>query len=750
MNTQGEGQDEWPPARSEALWFALGRRIDGRRPERHLAHVLMILGTACLILSYAALAILAVTYQARLIRDAARSPVPAEAGMDGAGHFIPISDDAGGRWVDVFVVEPGENSQLPPGLSAWPEPGHVVLSPVLEGTEDGAEIVARYGKAAPQTIGVEGLASPTERLAYVRPEQGIVQGGRGYGLMTYGFPTDQTLIGDGQWGGALRQPPLEIAGGSLIVFLVIPSHVLMFVAARAGSGRRDKQQQLLRVLGASRCETRSYLAGSLRRPMLVGAATALLVIMASLVHDFQIPVVSYRLLASDLRGGIVWILLAAALGTGVAALIVRATNRVKPALTATRPQPVRLKERQWKVILLPAVCFFFVSAFTWSLKYTDTYARTLIVYVGIALIAAALPPFIGAMSATAARIMIALGFRRGSPGLLIAGRRLLSEPRGLRRLTAGVALVILLSAHVMVLGTVTNPDEQAARNLDQLVGGSVVTVGWPRSDREKDALADVIGDGAVYAGFITPDPKNAPGEVKLFAQCPALELLGLECGAAHLKPEDLPANDSMAFVRSLTYITQLEVTPQGVMDQREPEDSEAEYVLFAMTTDHSKFPIEKIRADLAHRLLPHPEVADVASTWAVGTRQQIDLFAWLPLFAGAAALMLVAAVLGALLGDMSVQADQAGVARMWSPDAQLSRTVAIGTVLVPVLIAIGVAAGVAFWTTFPLTIPPINGVLPAGYWMITVMLPGVLAVVIAMLAASLQRRRIEHWMPSKQ
>lgn len=750
MNEQARTARRWPSGSGRRVWNELGRRVDSRRPERRLSQVLLGIATGTLVLAMASIAVLAVTYQARLERDAARSPLPVADGTAGAGRFIPISDSVGTRWVDVFVIEPGPNTALPPGLSAWPEPGHVVLSPALDGTEDGATIVARYGTASPGMIGLDGLTSPAERLAYVRPAAGTVQKDRGWAVTGYGFPDHPMLLDDGQWGGALRQPPFEIAAGTVLVFLVIPALVLMFVAARAGSGRRDRQQQLLSMLGADRQTRRDYLAGSTGRPMIIGAAGAAVLLLVLMVTDVQLPVVDYPLLSADMRRGSLWIVLTALLGVGTAMAIVRRTNKVRPSLSATRPQPARLVERRWKILLLPAVCFLFVTGFTWSLSYTDTYARTLMIYLGIAAIAGTLPSFIGALSALAARLMVVLGVRRGSPGLIVAGRRVLAEPRALRRLTAGVALVVVLSAHVMVLGTVTNPEEQSARRLDQLVHGSMVTADWPRSTKEQSALIEALGRGTLYVGLIVRDPTNHPGQVELQATCPALTSLGLDCADTTFAPSSLPGTARISFLRSLTYITTLDVRLRDPLAVTEPEDSSAEYDLYAMTPDGTAFPLERVRTDLDHSVLPAPAVTDVAASWSVGTQQQIDLFAWLPLFSGCAALMLVTAILGALLGDANVQADQVGVARMWSPGAELSVTIAIGTVLVPVLIAVVVAAGVAFWTTYPLTIAPINGELPRAYWIVTVVLPLLMAVLITSAGAMLHRRRIEGWMPAKQ
>ena len=87
---------------------------------------------------------------------------------------------------------------------------------------------------------------------------------------------------------------------------------------------------------------------------------------------------------------------------------------------------------------------------------------------------------------------------------------------------------------------------------------------------------------------------------------------------------------------------------------------------------------------------------------------------------------------------------------MWAPPASLSYAVAFGTVLAPSMIAITVAAGAAFWTTYPLTLPPINGTLPAGYWWATVVLPVIAASAVTVASAHLQRRRVDAWMPSKE
>lgn len=741
---------EWPHAGRRAPWRDLGRIVDRERPERTTIGALITVATAALILACTSLGMLTAVYDARLDRDADRSPLPIAEDTPGAGRFIPISDSADGRWVDVFVVEPGPNTKLPPGLAQWPEPGEVVLSPALAGTPAGAEILQRYGRQARAVIAPDGLVAPTERVAYVRAHPGVVDRSRGYAFTSFGFPEETAPWSNGQWGGVTRQMPYAVAIGGVAVLLLVPALVLMTVAARAGSHRRDRQLQVLAMCGASRAQRRAYLWGATGRPLLRGVVIAAAVIALCLMVDLPLPVVDYTVQAADLRRGAPVVLGAALLGIAGAVLILLRSNRARPALSSTRPRPKEAPDGVKGLLALPVLCWLFVIGFTWSIRYTDTFARTILVYVGICALVLAIPSFLGGLGALIARVMVRRGVRRGRVGLLVAGRRLLAQPRGTRRLTLGIAVMILLTGHALVQGTLSTPEEQAAEQIDALADGKIMAVDWPGNAAEREAMGATIGDRALYVGLIVPDPRNRPGDARLLATCEALTMLNIACAPHMMTSDEAPATREMAFLKSLNYLTSLTVEVSDPFAEDEPSETEAGHSLYAMNRDGYRFDVTAIRDDLAHTILPSPGVADVASEWRIGTQNRIDLFAWMPLFAACGLLLLTVAVLGALLSDTGEQADRAGVLRMWAPERSLTWTVAAGTVLVPMLIAILVAAGAAFWTTFPLTLPPINGSLPAGYWAATVVLPVIAAIGITAASAHLQQRRLERWMPAKE
>ncbi|WP_106507253.1 hypothetical protein [Brachybacterium timonense] len=750
MSQVDEPASEWPGTGTRSPWRELGRTVDVQRPERRTIGALITIATTALILACTALGILTAVYDARLHRDAARSPLPIADDTPGAGRFIPISDSADGRWVDVFVIDPGPNTALPPGLPAWPAPGEVVLSPALSGTAAGDQIVQKYGTKAPTEITSEGLVSSTERIAYIRARPGVVEPGRGFAVTNYGFPDEVAPWSDGQWAGALRQMPYAVAIGGVLVLLVLPSLVLMHVAARAGSARRDRQLQLLALFGASAAQRRAYLWGSMGRPLLRGVVIAGAAVICVLLVDLPLPLVSYTIQSADLRRGAGIVITPGILAAGMAALIIVRRNRTRPVLSSTRPRPKDPPDGVKGLLILPLVCWFFVTAFTWSIAYTDTFARTILIYIGICAMALAMPSFIGGLSAAAARGMVRAGIARGRVGLLLAGRQLLAQPRGTRRLTLGIAITILLTGHVLVHGTLNSPDEQAANEIDKLADGKIVSVAWPMNAVQRTALSAAIGDRALFVGLITPDPKNRPGDVRLVGDCSALTVLGIRCEGREMSVSDLPPARGMTYLRSLSYITTLTVVVDDPFAMDEPEDTSAEYALYAMSRNGDPLPVVEMNVDIAHAILPPPPVADVASEWRIGTQNRIDLFAWMPLLAAVGLLLLTVAVLGALLGDNGDQADRSGVVRMWAPPASLSYAVAFGTVLAPSMIAITVAAGAAFWTTYPLTLPPINGTLPAGYWWATVVLPVIAASAVTVASAHLQRRRVDAWMPSKE
>ncbi|MEU9332419.1 FtsX-like permease family protein [Streptomyces sp. NPDC048290] len=175
------------------------------------------------------------------------------------GTLLIVTADTEYRGSDVRgrIVEPeGPKAPLPPGVSAFPEPGAMVVSPALKellDSSEGALLRERLPERIVGTIGEPGLIGSHE-LAFYRGGEGLER-----------HLDDKTTRIDsfGRDSGVTEpwDPVLMLL--VLVVFVVLLMPVAVFVAAaeRFGSDGRDRRLAALRLVGSDRHMTRRIAAG---------------------------------------------------------------------------------------------------------------------------------------------------------------------------------------------------------------------------------------------------------------------------------------------------------------------------------------------------------------------------------------------------------------------------------------------------------------------------------------------------------
>ncbi|GAA3884544.1 FtsX-like permease family protein [Streptomyces sedi] len=174
---------------------------------------------------------------------------------------MELQPDAGER----TTAEP------PPGLSAFPGPGEMVVSPALDRLLDSPEgelLAERMDMRRVGVIGDEGLVGSQELYFYAgvddMPEQGALR------IDGFGQSSD-----DGELHPALLLLILVIA-----VVLLMPVPILITTAARFGGERRDRRLAALRLVGADSGMTRRIAAGESLVGALLGVVAGGLLFLA--------------------------------------------------------------------------------------------------------------------------------------------------------------------------------------------------------------------------------------------------------------------------------------------------------------------------------------------------------------------------------------------------------------------------------------------------------------------------------------
>ncbi|MFE2532330.1 ABC transporter permease [Streptomyces sp. NPDC059371] len=225
------------------------------------------LGVALLLLTTALPSALA----SRHDRESARSDITYSATVKKKSDrtLIVAHTDTTFRDEDVrgrLVRPEGSRAPLPPGVSAFPAPGDMVVSPALGRllkSPDGRLLRERLGYRVTGTIADAGLVGPHE-LAYYAGSKSLPASGVGTGRVeridTFGSPGQSEAM----------DPVLVLLVLIVFVVLLMPVGVFIAAAVRFGGERRDRRLAALRLVGADGRMTRRIAAGEALAGALLG------------------------------------------------------------------------------------------------------------------------------------------------------------------------------------------------------------------------------------------------------------------------------------------------------------------------------------------------------------------------------------------------------------------------------------------------------------------------------------------------
>ncbi|NJP94335.1 ABC transporter permease [Nonomuraea sp. FMUSA5-5] len=389
-------------------------------------------------------------FQARAERGAWRNPVPAASGAVAveASRYDFVRD----RTITVvdLAALPGRTPEPPPGLPRFPAPGETWLSPALaELAEElpAGELAERYpGRKG--VLGDEALVFPGELVAVVghAPDSPAMTAQR----------TDDWVV---------AKPPVKVASLagqpsedaeayqvlSLIasVLMVVPLLVFGGAAARLTVARRDQRLAALRLVGATPGQV---VAMTVAEAVIVALAGAL---AGAVVFALAVPLLA----GIEMQGGpwfagdlfppplvLAGVLVAVPLLVGLSAVAGLRRVVVSPLGVAKRETPPGM--RFVRVLALLAV----LAAF--PLLTRGTSASIIAVALALAFLCINLAGpwvvgMIGRITAASAR----------GPARLLAGRRLVDDPRAAWRTVSGVALTGFVAGFLGLLSPTGFGDE---------------------------------------------------------------------------------------------------------------------------------------------------------------------------------------------------------------------------------------------------------------------------------------------------
>ncbi|WP_242676449.1 FtsX-like permease family protein [Streptosporangium minutum] len=383
-----------------------------------------------------------IAFQGRADREAWRNPVAA-TGKATAIETVrrDYVRDRQITVVDLAALEPG--AAPPPGLERFPAPGEVWFSPALAELArelPADQLAGRFPGKIAGTVGDEALVHPGELVA--------VRGQRSDSPMMTAGPVNNSRVGAGPMkisgftGQATGDAEAYKALGLIAsVLMVVPLLVFGGAAARLTVARRDQRLAALRLVGATPGQVVTMTVAEAVITAFGGA------VLGAALYGLGIPLLTGIEIAggpwflSDMWPGVLAVLavlLAVPLLVGLSAVVGLRRIVVSPLGVAKRETP-------------PAMRFIRVVALLASLAMVpvlrvDSAIVMAVVVIGLPFLAINLagPWVVGMLGRIVSR-----SARR--PARLLAGRRLMDDPKAAWRTVSGVAMTGFVAGFIGLL-----------------------------------------------------------------------------------------------------------------------------------------------------------------------------------------------------------------------------------------------------------------------------------------------------------
>ncbi len=366
-----------------------------------------------------------------------------------------------GRRIRGRLLRPeGPRAPVPPGVSALPRPGEMVVSPALAGLlESGGSTLLRerLPDRVVGTIGKQGLVGPDDLIYYAGSDK-----------LTPGTYTDReqpdevariSSFAGHERGDAMRSE-LALLGALACAVLLLPVGALIATAVRFGGERRDRRLAALRLVGADNRMTRRVAAGEALAGALLGLAVGAGLFLAARQLGPSVSFERIGTFPSDLMPGLP---AAAAIAVAVPVLAVLVSLfalrhvAIEP-LGVVREAP-RARRRLWWRLLLPVAGLALLVpldggrphfAGSWAVGRSSAVGASGPAALGSALLLAgalALLPWL--VEACVARL------RGGPPAWQLATRRLQLDSSAASRAVSGIVVAVAgaISVQMVMAGT---------------------------------------------------------------------------------------------------------------------------------------------------------------------------------------------------------------------------------------------------------------------------------------------------------
>jgi len=429
-------------------------------------------------------------------RADARAIHAAAPGAPAHFRFRVLDDDSydGRPWTRVLLARGSTATHPPPGLTALPAPGQIIVSPAIaSAARHDPGLRQRLGGPITSTIGDAGLEGPDDQYSYI----GVTEA-------QLGSEFDDGAGFGGQ--ASLQTAPKKAIVFELLLLVGLPALLFLSTCARLSAATRARRLAALRILGFSRREIIAVSAWEAGLGAVLGAVLGALLYAAIntllpgsglvgttwFTHDTQL----------SLTGLLVIMVAVALLAIRLAAAGMR---RVLSGTVQTRRDAVDGSSSWWRVLPLVMGLSVLVAFLVRTIGkhgfsasgQKATVLGTVLATIGVVV---ALRPLVASAASQLARRATSLSTRLGA-------RRLQYEPSSVIRVVTGlVALVLVAAVGTGVLRDATLAASPAGKRLVLRIDAAEV----PAADRFQAATLSGRHAVAALHTHRDPPPDTAP------------------------------------------------------------------------------------------------------------------------------------------------------------------------------------------------------------------------------------------------
>lgn len=425
-----------------ALSWRLLRSGGGNRLSALLVLLAVTASTALLLFAIAANH----AFAQRAVHEAWRHPQPAT----GAATAVEAlrTDYVRGepiRLVDLAALNRSQ-APVPPGMPRFPRAGEVWVSPALADLISDLpadQLADRFGDHVTGELGRDAVTRPGELVAVVghAPGDPAMQRQRvdGEGIVS---PTriDSYATSTDMGNAALYQVLAKVA----TALMVVPLLVFGGAAARLTVARRDSRLAALRLVGATPAQVVGLTVVEAVFTAVGGAALGIGLYALAMPALARIPMMGGGWFVTDLWPGTAWVLgmlVGVPLLVGASAVVGLRRVVVSPLGVARRQTPPGMKAIRAVIALALVIAFPIAANGAGRLGVGIVVALLALAFLGLNLLG---PWVVGLLG----RIVAATADR---PARLLAGRRLVDDPRAAWRTVSGLALIGFVAGFLALL-----------------------------------------------------------------------------------------------------------------------------------------------------------------------------------------------------------------------------------------------------------------------------------------------------------